>query len=78
MKGSAGWKTQATTVEYFTSADIGGAVNRLGNHRIYISLGHDEYATMSVLDRLQAFPAVGHEPGLSYRQHNGVSDSIRR
>ncbi len=46
-------------VEYFTSADIGGAVNRLGNHRLYISLGHDEYATMAVLDRLQALPSSG-------------------
>ena len=46
-------------VEYFTSADIGGAVNRLGNHRIYVSIGHDEYATMAVLDRLQALPSSG-------------------
>jgi hypothetical protein len=46
-------------VEYFTSSDIGGAVNRLGNHRIYVSIGHDEYATMAVLDRLQALPGAG-------------------
>lgn len=43
-------------LEYFTSADIGGAVNRFGNHRIYISLGHDEYATMSVLDGCKHSP----------------------
>jgi len=46
-------------VEYFTSGDLGGAVNRLGSHRIYISIGHDEYATMAVLDRLQALLAAG-------------------
>ena len=46
-------------VEYFTSSDIGGAVNRLGGHRIYISLAHDEYATMAVFDRLQAAIGAG-------------------
>jgi len=46
-------------VEYMASSDIGGAVNRLGTHRIYVSLGHDEYATMAVLDRLQAALASG-------------------
>jgi hypothetical protein len=46
-------------VEYFTSSDIGGAVNRLGGHRIYISLAHDEYATMAVFDRLQAAMRAG-------------------
>ena len=46
-------------VEYFASSDIGGAVNRLGGHRIYIPLAHDEYGTMAVLDRLEALPAAG-------------------
>jgi hypothetical protein len=46
-------------VEYFTSSDVGGAVNRLGGHRIYVTLAHDEYATMATLDRLQAAVAGG-------------------
>jgi hypothetical protein len=46
-------------VEYFTTSDVGGAVNRLGGHRIYITLAHDEYATMACMDRLQAAVAGG-------------------
>lgn len=46
-------------VEYFASSDIGGAVNRLGGHRIYVSLAHDEYGTMATLDRLEAALAGG-------------------
>ena len=46
-------------VEYFATSDVGGAVNRLGGHRIYITLAHDEYATMATLDRLQAALAGG-------------------
>ena len=46
-------------VEYFTTSDVSGAVNRLGGHRIYITLAHDEYATMATMDRLQAALAGG-------------------
>lgn len=46
-------------VEYFASSDVGGAVNRLGGHRIYITLAHDEYATLAAMDRLQAAIAGG-------------------
>ena len=46
-------------VEYFASSDVGGSVNRLGSHHIYITLAHDEYATMATLDRLQAALAGG-------------------
>lgn len=46
-------------VEYFASSDIGGAVNRLGGHRIYVTLAHDEYGTMATLDRLEAALAGG-------------------
>jgi hypothetical protein len=46
-------------VEYFTTSDVGGAVNRLGGHRAYITLAHDEYATMATMDRLQAAVAGG-------------------
>lgn len=46
-------------VEYFASSDVGGPVNRLGGHHIYITLAHDEYATMATLDRLQAALAGG-------------------
>ncbi len=40
-------------VEYFSSTDIGGSAGRIGNHRLYITIGHDEYATMATLDRLE-------------------------
>ncbi|HET8720623.1 MAG TPA: N,N-dimethylformamidase beta subunit family domain-containing protein [Nitrospira sp.] len=46
-------------VEYFTTSDIGGSVNRLGGHRVYVTLAHDEYATMATMDRLQAALAGG-------------------
>jgi hypothetical protein len=46
-------------VEYFASSDVGGSVNRLGGHHLYITLAHDEYATMATLDRLQAALAGG-------------------
>jgi hypothetical protein len=40
-------------VEYFSSTDIGGSAGRIGNHKLYITIGHDEYATMATLDRLE-------------------------
>ena len=46
-------------VEYFASSDVGGSINRLGGHHLYITLAHDEYATMATLDRLQAALAGG-------------------
>jgi hypothetical protein len=46
-------------VEYLSSYDIGGAVNRIGNHHLYISLAHEEYTTMAAMDRLEAALSTG-------------------
>jgi hypothetical protein len=50
---------QGYDVEYLSSIDIGGAVNRIGRHRLYISLAHEEYTTMAAIDRLEAAVANG-------------------
>jgi hypothetical protein len=62
-------------VEYFASSDIGGSVNRLGGHRIYVTLAHDEYGTMATLDRLQA--AVENGTSLAFLTGNTLSWQIR-
>ena len=62
-------------VEYFASSDVGGAVNRLGGHRMYITLAHDEYATMATLDRLQA--AVANGTSLAFLTGNTYAWQIR-
>jgi hypothetical protein len=62
-------------VEYFSSNDIGGAVNRIGNHRLYITVGHDEYATMAVLDRLEAAMEAG--TSLAFLSGNTMPWQIR-
>jgi hypothetical protein len=62
-------------VEYFASSDIGGAVNRLGGHRIYVTLAHDEYGTMSTLDRLEAALASG--TSLAFLSGNTLPWQIR-
>ncbi len=46
-------------VEYVSSLDTGGPNGRVGTHRLYISVGHDEYATMAAFDRLSAAVASG-------------------
>lgn len=40
-------------VEYLSSTDIGGSAGRIGSRKLYITIGHDEYATMATLDRLE-------------------------
>lgn len=50
---------QGYDIEYLASSDVAGAVNRLGNHRLYISLAHDEYTTMAAIDRLDAALTAG-------------------
>lgn len=62
-------------VEYFSSVDIGGAVNRIGKHKLYITSGHDEYATMAVMDRLQA--ALGAGTSLAFLTGNTFAWQIR-
>ncbi len=46
-------------VEYLSSADIGGANGRIGNHRLFILVGHEEYATAAEFDRLETALARG-------------------
>ena len=62
-------------VEYFASSDVGGAVNRLGGHRIYVTLAHDEYGTMATLDRLQA--ALDGGTSLAFFTGNTLAWQIR-
>lgn len=50
---------QGYDVEYVSSRDTGGPGGRVGRHRIYIDVGHDEYATMAAFDRLAAAFAAG-------------------
>lgn len=46
-------------VEYTTSNDVGGREERLGRPRIFISVGHDEYASREAFDRLERALADG-------------------
>lgn len=63
--GMVGWmEDQGYDIEYLSSIDIGGITNRLGRHRLYISLGHEEYTTMAALDRLEA--AIGAGTSLAF------------
>ncbi|HKY73005.1 MAG TPA: N,N-dimethylformamidase beta subunit family domain-containing protein [Nitrospira sp.] len=62
-------------VEYFASSDVGGSVNRLGGHRIYITLAHDEYGTMATMDRLHA--ALANGTSLAFLTGNTLAWQIR-
>ncbi len=46
-------------VEYLTSHDTGTPEGRLGNHRIMVSVGHDEYHSPEAVDRFEAALAGG-------------------
>ena len=46
-------------VEYVSSADIGSENGRIGAHRLFMLVGHEEYATMAEFDRLEAALARG-------------------
>ncbi len=47
-------------VEYLTSADVGGERNRLGSgHRIYVTVGHDEYNSLISIERIAAAADAG-------------------
>jgi hypothetical protein len=46
-------------VEYLSSVDVGGANGRIGAHRLFMLVGHEEYGTMAELDRLEAALARG-------------------
>lgn len=62
-------------VEYLSSTDIGGAVNRIGRHQLYISLSHEEYATAEAFDRLQAALSAG--TSLAFLTGNTMSWQVR-
>jgi hypothetical protein len=40
-------------VEYQSSSDTGGPNGRIGRHRLFMIVGHEEYGTMAELDRLE-------------------------
>jgi hypothetical protein len=46
-------------VEYQASSDTGGGNGRIGAHRLFAIIGHEEYATMAEFDRLQNAIATG-------------------
>ena len=46
-------------VEYISSVDLGGTNGRIGNHRLFMLVGHEEYGTMAEMDRLKAALARG-------------------
>lgn len=62
-------------VEYVSSADLGGANGRIGNHRLFMLLGHEEYATMAEFDRLEA--AVARGTSLAFLTGNTLYWQIR-
>ena len=62
-------------VEYLSSADIGGANGRIGNHRLVMLIGHEEYATMAEFDRLEA--ALAHGTSIAFLTGNTLYWQIR-
>lgn len=46
-------------VEYQSSSDTGGPNGRIGNHRLFMLVGHEEYATWEEFDRLESALARG-------------------
>jgi hypothetical protein len=50
---------QGYDVEYQTSSDTGGQNGRIGAHRLFAIVGHEEYGTMAEFDRLQTAVANG-------------------
>lgn len=40
-------------VEYGTSSDVGGLDGKVGDHRLFVAVGHDEYATLEEIERLE-------------------------
>ncbi len=52
-------ESQGHDIEYTTSNDVGGAVDRLGRPRAFLSVGHDEYSSKESFDRLEAAFARG-------------------
>ena len=62
-------------VEYLSSVDIGGSAGRIGNHKLYVTVGHDEYATMATMDRLEGALAAG--TSLAFLTGNTLAWQVR-
>ncbi len=62
-------------VEYLSSVDLGGANGRIGDHRLFMLVGHEEYATMAEFDRLEA--AVARGTSLAFLTGNTLYWQIR-
>lgn len=62
-------------VEYQASSDTGGANGRVGAHRLFIIVGHEEYATMAEFDRLES--AVANGTSLAFLSGNTLYWQIR-
>jgi hypothetical protein len=62
-------------VEYQASSDTGGANGRIGAHRIFAIIGHEEYGTMAEFDRLQS--AVSNGTSLAFLTGNTLYWQIR-
>jgi hypothetical protein len=62
-------------IEYQTSSDTGGPNGRVGAHRLFMILGHEEYATMAEFDRLQS--AIANGTSLAFLTGNTLYWQIR-
>jgi hypothetical protein len=62
-------------VEYQTSSDTGGPTGRVGAHKLFAIIGHEEYATMAEFDRLQS--AVANGTSLAFLTGNTLYWQIR-
>ena len=62
-------------VEYQASSDTGGANGRIGAHRLFAIIGHEEYATMAEFDRLQS--AIANGTSLAFLTGNTLYWQIR-
>ena len=62
-------------VEYQTSSDTGGANGRIGAHRLFVIIGHEEYGTMAEFNRLQN--AIANGTSLAFLTGNTLYWQIR-
>lgn len=62
-------------VEYYSSSDTGGQSGRIGGHRLFMIIGHEEYATMAKFDRLEN--AVANGTSLAFLSGNTMYWQIR-
>jgi hypothetical protein len=62
-------------VEYQASSDTGGQNGRIGAHRLFVIIGHEEYATMAEFDRLQS--AIANGTSLAFLTGNTLYWQIR-